>query len=321
MKSCILLPLFILISICFLKAQEYTSFPEDNAAWTVLYEYPTYGGLMQTTKRYFLNGETIVNGKKYTRVYQTEAPYGSIGALYVGGIREKHKRIFFQPAGNAEEYVLYDFNLEVGDIWDTQIGCDTSMLDCCVVMVADTFLFHLNAGETRRGLRLGHFTPDGNGGLEPYYTDTVFYWIEGIGSTRGLLDPTSADDCGLIVHPGPGKHELLCFTLNNNRLYGPSDYDNCFEFTTDVEEEEPAISIALFPNPVGGNLTITADNTPSNDISMIIVNLSGQAVQTHSFAQGTNQWQIDTALLPPGVYFLSFYYDGTLRATEQIVKG
>lgn len=323
MKSRILFGLFILCNFCFLNAQDYTPFPQEYAEWTVFHEYPTYGDPIQHTSRYFLNGDTIINGKQYTQVYKTNSMWGPSIPGYFGGIREKYKIIYFKPAyEQEEEYKLYDFNLEIGDIWDTAWDCDTSMMDCCVVAVADTFKYYLQNGDIRNGLRLGHFIPDGNGNLEPYYTDTVFYWIEGIGSTMGLMNPTSADECGLIIHPGPAFNELLCFSQNGFMSHFSSHYFDigCYLATATHQAEKVKLDFDLFPNPITNSLNITTEEALRESITAVVTNPIGQITHSQILPKGTTQSQLDLSTLSAGIYLITFSHSGKILQTERVVK-
>ena len=54
-----------------------------------------------------LNGDTVINSLNYKKIFEN--------SLYAGALREDNKIIYFIPGNSLTEYLLYNFNLTVGD--------------------------------------------------------------------------------------------------------------------------------------------------------------------------------------------------------------
>ena len=110
-----------------LYGQEYYPFPESNAIWNQYRVHVEHPQLLQGITRYGLIGDTIINDKLYSKVYDIEddSCLNINNATYFGAIREEEKKIYALIAyGQEEEILLYDFNVEVGDtvISNAQVG-------------------------------------------------------------------------------------------------------------------------------------------------------------------------------------------------------
>ena len=98
------------------KAQEYLPFPQDSAVWYSVYSwpdpYPPY--IYYWTYKYETKGDTIIDGKIYTKFYE-----GLQGATmhYSGAYRIEpdSNRVYYYDTWGDFERLVYDFNLLPGD--------------------------------------------------------------------------------------------------------------------------------------------------------------------------------------------------------------
>ncbi|MBQ1759689.1 MAG: hypothetical protein IIZ94_08400, partial [Prevotella sp.] len=160
------------------------NFPLENTAWVQfyrsMYEDSTYYQLG-------IKGDTVVNETAYKKVINCAHLGYPIEGECFGGIREDGDgKCYFMSFVDAifapwplhydceanTEYPLYDFSLSICDVFQT-IGLTPHV-------VFDTTEMQLN-GSTRKVFWFGNNCDDGN-----YYD---YQWIEGIGSTHGLLFP------------------------------------------------------------------------------------------------------------------------------------
>ena len=185
------------------QAQDYTPFPTANAEWYASITYPIMGGGSDVFFwKEYLQGDTLINGysyqivrlfkvcRKYTAPHTFEVTYTTdyaLNDLAIGGIRESDKKIYFYKfdydhaihgAGegfeNVErsfdvetEYLLYDFDVAVGDTVFHNDGYYTIILD------------ELSPSFDRKRYEVSHsgFWYDGH------------IWTEGVGSDIGLFGP------------------------------------------------------------------------------------------------------------------------------------
>lgn len=126
MKKIILLTLIFGISFITIKAQNYHMLPDSNAVWV----YAVYPSNPQSYIKYYaylINGDTLVNNKKYVVIKRTllnSPPYyfpscpsytqQSRTVLYYRNDRTNHKLYGIIP-GDTTEYLLFDFNVNQGD--------------------------------------------------------------------------------------------------------------------------------------------------------------------------------------------------------------
>lgn len=160
MKKNLLLFLFLSIS-AFTFSQSYRPFPTNQAMWKEVWYGG--GGFPYPHPTYTMNGDTTISGQNYKKIY-----FGS----YYGALRESSKIIYFYPDTASQEYVLYDFNLTVGDTIFHPFGGAYCAPSPDTILVTGTSSMLTNDGY-HRVLSL-------NSGVN---------WIEGIGSTDNTFQP------------------------------------------------------------------------------------------------------------------------------------
>lgn len=122
--------LFLLFLLPFTAAgQAYVpmiSTPDSSDVWTDVHSCSDFNCFTSETKRYSIDGDTVIGSFQYAKLQVNEkyeegiaqsqsCPVGiSYSSYYAGAVREDGKQIFFKPAGSPE-YLAYDFNLSVGD--------------------------------------------------------------------------------------------------------------------------------------------------------------------------------------------------------------
>lgn len=108
MKSLVLFILFAILSIQPLWSQRhYHPFPDSNATWCD----ERYDNGWPTNYFYFFyktNGKSFINDTVYTVISDN---YDDITCY----LREENKKVFCRLNPEEPEFVLYDFDIEVGD--------------------------------------------------------------------------------------------------------------------------------------------------------------------------------------------------------------
>jgi hypothetical protein len=193
----------------------YVSYIENNETkWHK--EYSRYYSDVYST------GDTVINDTNYLLIENKN--FGIVGA-----IRQDTNLVYYRPfseSGIGDEVILYDFN--VTDIFTikTIYGKEVSFN----VLNIDTINIE---GANRKRIEF-----DDEGGLF-----IGKYWIEGIGSTGGLLKPfypteipTCEDCCGV-------QDNLVCLTDNDELLFLKDNYYNCDSIVSSIKMLNESVGI------------------------------------------------------------------------------
>lgn len=307
-----LLALFICCNSISLHAQTsvYHPFPDSSASWNFTHSNICWGVLSndQTSMEvsYYIGMDTLINSSIYHSlhlpIYNIYAglncwPPGNytLPGGYMGAFRNDHanKKVYIIPESDSVEQLLYDFDMQVGD---TLVGylsvcspfsmCDT-VISIDSVMVGNTYRkrWHINSG---------------------YHV----YFIEGIGSTYGLLNfvPTNMTDLDDI--------NLDCFQQNGQNLY-PDTLGTCPLLTSITTLPAAEMIINIHPNPSIGNVQVALSST-NNIERWVLHNLNGQ-IERADKLQGKNQFEING--IDSGFYLLTLYlYNGRCINRKVIIQ-
>ena len=253
------------------SAQTYRPFPVDNGVWT--YQSSDEWGNHLATGSFTLTGDTTINSLTYKKIQ------------YAGGsIREVGKIIYFVPdtSSTGAEYVLYDFNLNLGDTVTDFYGGHDCESDTIIVHTVDSVL---GSNGWHRRLRMGNYVT----------------WIEGIGSVHNFTAPFSV---GCLS----GSVDLVCMWSDTSFVY-PTD--PCIVGI----EELPSTSINIHPNPTQDWITVSLEEAKTGVLR--VLNSLGQVVLEDDF-KGVTELSLSLDG-PSGLYFLQLEVDGQV-ITKKVVK-
>jgi hypothetical protein len=276
MKTSALFILFALLSFQPLLSQNYHPFPDTNATWC---DERSDNG-MPTNYFYFFyktNGKSNINDTVYTVVSDN---YGEITCYF----REENKKVFCRLSPDQPEFLMYNFDLEIGD--------SVSLPGNAVGFVeeADSILigteYHKRYSIQCYELHTGHF-------------------IEGVGSDQGLMyfNIPQFDIWG----------NLYCFSLNDTiyKTDGTGDTypGDCWQYIG--ISETSAELMEIYPNPVRDFIHLKYDK----DCRIELIDLTGRQCR-----QSTSN-SIYVKDLKQGIYFLKVYsLKGRLLNQFKIVK-
>ena len=193
-------------------------------------------------------------------------------------MREDSLSRVYMKNGEEPEILIYDFSLEINDVFQEPI-------DGCSLTLSATDVITTNSGELR----------------ELFIFDNGTMWVKGIGSLTSMIP-----DCT------PGEGGLVCFQAGVDLEYtGPLyfDTDNCL-FVPVSTEEIGLSTIQLFPNPVQHFLSIEAEGK-SLAGGLIIYNATGQRIHQETVPQ-VQHYEVDLSRYPAGIYYLEL---GELKRT------
>jgi len=223
MKTKILLSIICACSLFTVQAQV---FPESDAIWNIQIDGKEY--------YYGLSGDTIIDSKSYNKLYLLNDTTLNIdmGDMYIGGLREEEKQVWFIPHEmydpykrdyfQLNEYILYDFSKDVGETISLKVPLfqpgDMLLID--FHGLHDFFLTVVKIEDSDIGKT---FYLDSENGTK---------WVEGIGSiSNGILWdfyvlPTCCGSRPTV--------KLACFKHKGNIKYLNNDCGSCFCNQDDV---------------------------------------------------------------------------------------
>jgi hypothetical protein len=322
---------YILYSANPLTAQTTFSLPAEKSVWSTV--HCNYFGQIPVYEKFAIQGTFKFLGKTYYKVYTTTivgidtGGFNFNNATYFGGIRQLGSRVYMKRntgATQLNDYLLYDFGLNESETVTiyapSTCGGENVLMKVLQVDSVDI------AGIKRKRLMMDRIN------IADHFTE---YWIDGIGSSFGLMAAGSAcsdnswylscyfssltgvvDMSGIIpvnftfclVSPqyNCGKSVIIY----NQPINGPVQTNvgvegkgNPVSGTTDDGSIQKDYSV--YPNPVkqGGSITVKAPG-----IGLItglqVHTLSGNAVQQKKVAPA-QQVIITTETLKPGSYLLT----------------
>ena len=308
MKTILLSFAIITLAISAL-AQQYRSFPTHDAVWREDH-HVSYGSSHYSYLNYknFINGDTVINGKTYHKIYSSGKRYSYVynsGSnsyyqnVYQGCIREDSlKHVYLYLNENAHEYLLYDFNLALGDTLSKNLygmGLLHSY-DPSIKLIVNAIDSVIVGGDYHKRYRFDY----------SYHT---LYLIEGVGSSDGLLETF---DC----YPSYST-DLVCFKQENIDAYPFGQA--CDLVVTGIEEIASKQRIQLFPNPSNGTFSINfMDEAPENAILRISDQL-GQTVYEKKLT-GNKLHQRNAGKSADGIYIIRIQSKGQAYQGKMIIK-
>lgn len=299
-------------------SQNYVPFPDSSAQWNVKFGWygsPNWG--VDETAIFFIDGDTLISGNIYSKIflYHGGPAIDTSNSYYVGAIREQNKKIFFRiipnpwtspPAmeyyptncnsqSDTADFLLYDFNLIVGDT--IRNGFTVFVINSIdSVLVQSTYRKRFNISNNNI-----------------MWTNLYEEWIEGIGSTRGILDATCPENPW-------GHRALVCYQSNSISYITQYAYQrfggNCYSNTTGLNELFSSDIFTLSPNPFHNFITIK--NNQQKDLSITIFSSIGEVVQRATLIK-EGVATINLSGLAAGIYLVAARSDKNFVA-RKIVK-
>ncbi len=309
--------LLILFSLGILSfasnAQTYIPFPasSDSAVWNIS------TSAHEGSCRYydaFITGDTTINNKNYVVLGRRgifywwqpgDQPYCSNSESHEF-INNKHfayredstHKIYFRylySLTDTNEFLLYDFGLQVGDSLKGHFADITNQGIMPIVSSIDSIEIDNN---WRKKI---NFKNSGDS------LEGCFYLIEGIGCNTGLLE--------MQVCPFFESIAILnCFKLNGDVKYPIiNPFCNDYSYITSNEENKP-IALYIYPNPASNFVSISL---PTNQINsrLSIYNLTGQLVLQKPIIST----QIPIADLGNGMYIFVITADDKVLSRQRVV--
>jgi hypothetical protein len=269
--------IFLLFPMLSVKGQQYRPFPTFFGSWNYQYYDDTHNptGLFSS---YILSGDTTILGTNYKKITG-------------GALRESNKIIYFYPDTASQEYLLYNFNLNLGDTFFHSFGWNWPNSD--TVIVTDVGSVQTSIGDIRT-----------------LYFDNMAMWVDGIGSLTDLYNPIEA---GALS----GSFGLECM-MGDSGFHYPLWTTYCiFPSSVSEHKKSPQKFVSIRPNPFSSQTTLQTDNL-LNMATLTIDNYLGQTVKQIKNISGQSV-TLHRNNLPSGLYFIRLTQNNKVIATEKLI--
>lgn len=283
---------FLLIFLCMAgSSMAQFPMPQSGAVWVnTLYavdpSQPPAVFTLLGVDSYCVDGtDTVINAQPYVQLHYCSG-------AYKGAIREAANRVWYVPAGEIQEVLLYDFAASPGDtlvVYHETPLSGTGQLTQVVV----------NSIGTDPQLEGRHVVQLNEGGQ----------WIEGIGAAWGLFSEP-------WVNVSNYQLRLECMSYMDTLRYpavGPGECDLGMAVAETGPGAASGTMASPFPNPTSGRLEVTSRNVPAH---LWLTALDGRPVQVPT-TYGGNTAALDLTQLAPGVYLL---FTGATGPAQRVVR-
>lgn len=234
-----------------------------------------------TTEVLACSYDTLINDTTYLKLLK--GLHGIDPPTYSGGfIREQENRIYYRIKSNSPEVLVYDFNIvetdtvSVFNFLSLSNELEEISLICDSIRTEDYF------EQPRITYYLSSLMASG------LHTET---WIEGIGSTSGLLHNSDGRVGGDAYHLG-------CVKQGEDFIYKREGVVACMNIALNVAESQKS-NTRIYPNPVFVSDILYVDT--NSEICVIeLFNELGQKVYGQELVDNQSTIRINN---PPGIYF------------------
>ncbi len=290
--------LIFLIGISFIvKSQKYIPLSTNNSEWIVEIEsIDGDGGESEFYKnRYFISGDTTINDTLYTEI-STELSNRiyTEGYLYQDTVEQK---VFFTQPHWEQDFLLFDFNLEVGQSYEFYGFDELKVVSIDSIEVNNSYRKRIIFDKEIFCLSY------------PRLERVSF--VEGIGSNAGLLPENYL---GLITS------YLTCYKENGETYY-PFDIN---EFGCDLNTMTIVSvnninlqNINIYPNPYKDFITLDLELLNQNYALLKVYDILGKEVFADKIFE-TNY--IDLSFLNKGIYLFKLEIDSKDLFTRTVIK-
>jgi hypothetical protein len=285
MKHLLTLLIAIIVSLQ-LQAQNYLPMAVDSSYWLLSdnYNCGNFGVIFDERRvNYYLYGDTTISSINYKKVYRrtgykafcgdtippSYSPFQLYGVMRDDTLNKKVYAILFQnlngtPCPINQEFMLYDFDLQVGDSIKTNDWCLLGS-NAEITQIQQTNIYSINTTE--------YWVSFYNS--NPHLS---FYQGIGYGPFDLMFQNVNAGGLGLYQYCRGGCDIALGL---GNKTFLPTE-------------------ITISPNPNNGIFNIALP-TVKDEIQVSIYNLSGQQIKNITLK---DKGIIDISKQPNGVYFV-----------------
>ncbi len=285
------------IILCFtwqVKAQigNNNTIVNDHSEWSILGIIVCPGCPVWTQYVYF-DGDSVVAEHSYKKVFSCDDKLHE-NIKYEGLIREQNQKTYFISANSETEYLLYDFSLEEGMIFNY-----IEIPEYPVSLYVKKVDFVEIGGVQLKQIQLTEPPP------YDYFVRAT--WIENIGSLYGLFYP-----CGMLKTGS--LRELLCYFQNDELVYKNPVYSECYYDNLTSVQTVVIDDCYIYPNPFKNIVFISTNNVGYVEIFDVL----GKTVYYSEINIGINE--ISTSYFLKGIYFIKIHQKDNSINSFKIIK-
>lgn len=275
---------YFIFCLFFFPAQaQYDSLVVEGAHWFVEQIGPPNNGLNIPTNVYYLQGDTLINGKTYKKMYMGDyrdynnPPSPSYVLMYPivqslelrCFLREENKIVYKIDTGTSPEKILYNFNKQQADSVDI-----SSFYNMSSAIVIDTSYSVFLWGKMRKVYaESASNAPNWN---------WQFQYIEGIGTNQSPISWWWQENgTGLIEYCRGTNIQCNTWFISNEKATTKSGFH-------------------FYPNPASNQIHIKYDLGKVKNL--FIYDLQGKQLQ-EIVLDGSGNQSIELGNLPKGMYF------------------
>ncbi|MFZ5554707.1 MAG: T9SS type A sorting domain-containing protein [Bacteroidota bacterium] len=261
-------------------------FPDSTGSWGIL---ECINGGPCVTYRYYVNGDTLLNGVSYNRLFRGSSDINDTSTWSCGFYRVDSLKVFYkfndycaygQPS-DTNEVLLYDFGMQPGD--SIYVPPTINLFNGFYSKVQYIDTVNINGYLLRRW----NFYPN-------IYIPYNNFWIEGIGSRIGFFNYEPVLDMHI---------SLTCFNIyNEDYVIDIGNASSC-QAVGEPDNYNSKNNIFPFPNPTNGKF-IVKTGLDQNISTICITDIFGRRIKNITFNESVNNPGIDISDHPSGIYFI-----------------
>jgi hypothetical protein len=304
---------FLSLNLCFITGnqvsaqnkQPYQPLVVENAHWEVGF-YSTENPIWAPYQmyQYLICGDSILNGQQYKKLFYRDLddadPEHILSEEFYGLMREDtlNRKVYAINSYNYynecpinDEFLLYDFDLEVGDTTDM----------CLLSQWGQWIIYDINY-ETifNKERRLFY-----------QFNNSWEYIIEGVGSNYGLLE------WGNFTKKNESGSKGAYFELMN---YCNGTDEECGYLWVGIEEREESVKLKVTPNPAKEIVNFEFGNIQNlQQAQLRCYDVFGSLLHSEAIVQGQKEVVLDISSWPSGMYVAVVYSNGGVVGRSKFV--
>jgi hypothetical protein len=282
---------------------DFKPFPlhDDNPKWNELLKTNSFGGgTSLTTKTFVYDSKISICNKEYSLFIY------SIDKMYV---RNEGKKTYYRLSKdcNSKEYLLYDFDMKVGDQKYFRMMAGSADSSLFVLKKIDTTWHHFQ--------KVRRFHYDFDYFVQSNGSKIIKKMIlqEGVGSLWHPFFPVERLWRSLVDGP---SFSLLCGDVGMEERYREDYFLRCdINIVPTIEVDEESQNWQISPNPFEENIQIsTTENADKTHVT--IFDLNGKVIYQSDFQTNIN---INSSNFIKGIYFIQLKNNGK-KVMRKMVK-
>ncbi len=288
--------LLVFVQSFFVSNAQFVPLPLETGIWKGQQSY-NFGQTVQGLWQVQSSGDSLIGNLVYQKFFPKQQWFGQPNNQISSGLirqEEDGSKVYYRPLYEEQDYLLFDFTMEVGDTLQGYYSFSSGQPNLIVtVSQADSIVIN---GEYRKRI------------IIPYGNEGTIYleWIEGIGSKYGMVFPEIA--------MFESHSELECMNSSENTTFYPYLGYDCMLNVGQTELSDFS-SVTMYLNEANKELLFkNLDNEQVNFIT--VFSIDGKLMQQSEIIGGRSK----LVNLSNGIYLLQvFNENGKILAKSKMM--